>query len=208
MIYDFNLEDDQLRLCQAAILLTYRCSSIDQLSNTTWLALGIQHARAVKAHVYHRYPVNERATRVTLKRLWWCLIIRDRLLSLGVRRALQILPYHFDVASHSPLTREDLEDEVHASEVYDAATKKRLIDILTSQCHLAVAMTSLLMTVYPPGDPLTFGENSALILARTDDLKERLQFWEASHMIQVSPSDCQWHQSVAFYCQLISLYYQ
>ncbi|KAE8361516.1 fungal-specific transcription factor domain-containing protein [Aspergillus caelatus] len=208
LIYDFNLENDQLRLCQAAILLTYRCSSIDQLSNTTWLALGIQHARALKAHVYHRCPANEKTTRVTLKRLWWCLIIRDRLLSLGVRRALQILPYHFDVASHSPLTREDLEDEVHTSEVYDAATKKRLIDILTSQCHLAVAMTLLLMTVYPPGDPLTFGQDSALILARTDDLKERLQFWESNHMIQVSSSDGQWHQSVAFYCQLISLYYQ
>ncbi|OGM49319.1 hypothetical protein ABOM_003589 [Aspergillus bombycis] len=208
LIYDFELENDQARLCQAAILLTYRCSSTDRLSNTTWLALGIQHARAVKAHVYHRYPANERAVCVTLKRLWWCLILRDRLLSLGVRRALQILPCHFDVSSHSPLMYEDLEDEVQASEVYDAATKKRLIEIVTSQCQLAETMTLLLMTVYPPGDHENVGQGLDLIPARTDDLKERLQFWESNHMIQVDPSDGQSHHAVVFYCQLTSLYYQ
>ncbi|GAB1202431.1 hypothetical protein APSETT445_001046 [Aspergillus pseudonomiae] len=195
-IYDFELENDQLRLGQAAVLLTYRCSSTDRLSNTTWLALGIQHARAVKAHVYHRYPTNERAARVTLKRLWWCLILRDRLLSLGVRRALQILPCHFDVSSHSPLTYEDLEDEVQASEVYDAATKKRLIEVVTSQFQLAATMTLLLMTVYPPGDHQSFGQGLDLVPARTADLKERLQFWESNHMVQVDASDGQWHQAV------------
>ncbi|KNG83429.1 hypothetical protein ANOM_009702 [Aspergillus nomiae NRRL 13137] len=184
LIYDFDLENDQLRLGQAAVLLTYRCSSTDRLSNTTWLALGIQHARAVKAHVYHRYPTNERAARVTLKRLWWCLILRDRLLSLGVRRALQILPCHFDVSSHSPLTYADLEDE------------------------LAATMTLLLMTVYPPGDHQSFGQGLDLVPARTDDLKERLQFWESNHMVQVDASDGQSHQAVVFYCQLTSLYYQ
>ncbi|KAE8405502.1 fungal-specific transcription factor domain-containing protein [Aspergillus pseudonomiae] len=208
LIYDFELENDQLRLGQAAVLLTYRCSSTDRLSNTTWLALGIQHARAVKAHVYHRYPTNERAARVTLKRLWWCLILRDRLLSLGVRRALQILPCHFDVSSHSPLTYEDLEDEVKASEVYDAATKKRLIEVVTSQFQLAATMTLLLMTVYPPGDHQSLGQGLDLVPARTDDLKERLQFWESNHMVQVDASDGQWHQAVVFYCQLTSLYYQ
>ncbi|KAB8276361.1 hypothetical protein BDV30DRAFT_206567 [Aspergillus minisclerotigenes] len=208
LIYDFNLEDDQLRLCQAAILLTYRCCSTDQLSNTMWLALGIQHARAVNAHAYYRYHVNERTTRVKLKRLWWCLILRDRLLSLGVRRTLQIHPSHFDVASHSPLVCEDLEDEVHSSEVYDATTKKKLIEILTSQCHFAAAVTLLLMTIYPPADPQNLEHALALISARTDDLRERLVYWESKHMIQVSPSDSRWHHSVVFYCQLTSLYYQ
>ncbi|KAE8375425.1 fungal-specific transcription factor domain-containing protein [Aspergillus bertholletiae] len=208
LIYDFNLEDDQLRLCQAAILLTYRCSSTDQLSNTMWLSLGIQHARAVNAHVYYRHPPNQRAIRARLKRIWWCLILRDRLLSLGVRRNLQIHPSHFDTTSHSPLGYEDLHDEVHTSEVYNAATKTRLIEILTSQCYLAVAVTQLLMTVYPPVDPQSFKQGVSPISARTNDLRKRLQYWESTHMIQISPYDCQWHRSVVFYCQLTCLYYQ
>ncbi|GMG11808.1 unnamed protein product [Aspergillus oryzae] len=79
---------------------------------------------------------------------------------------------------------EDLEDEVHASEVYDATTKKKLIEILTSQCHFAAAVTLLLMTVYPPADPQNLEHALELISARADDLKESLQYWESKHMIQ------------------------
>ncbi|KAJ5912019.1 uncharacterized protein N7473_001322 [Penicillium subrubescens] len=156
-LYNFGVENDPLCIAQALTLLTYQSSGTNHLSNTTWLGLAIQQAHLIHAHLYHRCPVEGRYKRSELKRLWWCLIIRDRIVSLGMRRPLQILPTHFEVASRDPLLMDDLSDEIHTSQVYDSETKEMLCKIMTSLCRLAVSLTNVIMTLYPL-DPFPDGQ--------------------------------------------------
>lgn len=208
MLYDFRLEDSHEEICLASILLSYYCSKPDPLSNTTWLAVAIQHARAINAHLYHRYLAKSKQTRFKLKRIWWSLIIRDRVIALGMRRSLQILPSHFDLFSQPPLALEDLEDEIHASEVYDAHTKTILCKVLTSQCQLAVALTTLLMTVYPGAGLQDLQPDDDVTWRRVNDSMARLHHWEKQHMVQISHGTGEENPSIPFYQHLTALYYE
>lgn len=208
LLYDFGVEDDHLRIAQALTLLTYQSSGTDHLSNSTWLGLAIQQARLVNAHLYYRCPAETRYKRSELKRLWWCLIIRDRIISLGMRRPLQILPAHFDVVSRDPLLMDDLSEEIDFSRVYDSETKELLCKIVTSLCQLAASLTNLIMTLYPLDPfPDCQGSQSADI-ASIDDIQSRLHYWETTHMLRPSAKDSDKHTSVAFFKQLTALYYE
>lgn len=85
-----------------------------------------------------------------LKRLWWCCIIRDRIMPLCVRRSVQISRHQFDFNSYAPLNEEDLSDEIHRSTVYDPASKRVLITILATLIELCTYLTDTLEIVYPP----------------------------------------------------------
>lgn len=87
-----------------------------------------------------------------LKRLWWCCIIRDRILALCVRRTIQITRAHFDLDANSPLGSADLADEIDRSKVYNADTKRALIDITSQFIDLCVLLTDVLILVYPLDD--------------------------------------------------------
>ncbi|KAL4805916.1 fungal-specific transcription factor domain-containing protein [Aspergillus unguis] len=208
LLYDFGLEDLHEDICLASLLLSYYCSKPDSLSNTTWLAVAIQHARAINAHLYHRYPAKAKHRRTKLKRIWWSLIIRDRVIALGMRRSLQILPSDFDVFSHPPLALEDMEDEIHASEVYDAHTKTVLCKVLTSQCQLAVALTPVLMTVYPGAGLQDLRPDDDTTWRRVNDSMARLHHWEKHHMVQINHETGAENPSIPFFQHLTALYYE
>lgn len=207
LLYDFGVEKDPLRIAQATLLLTYYLSNSEQLTNSTWLAVAIQQARAVNAHQYYRMPGKGRYKRSDLKRLWWCCIIRDRIIALGVRRSVQITPDDFDF-SQEGLNMDDLGDEIHHSEVYDPDTKTALCKTLTSLCQLAAAVTTLVMIVYPPSGLQYSIADAPSALARCDDAKARLQFWEKNCMVRLPTREAYTHPSVTTYTHLVSLYYQ
>ncbi|CAI7641898.1 unnamed protein product [Penicillium pancosmium] len=207
-LYDFGLEVSHHELCQTSILLSYYCSRLDPLSNTKWLAVAIQHAWAANAHLYHRFPIQAKQKRTKLKRILWSLIVRDRLIALGMRRPLQIPPSHFDPSSHLPLVLDDLEDEIHASEVYDAHTKIILCKMLTSQCQLAVTLTTLLMTIYPGASLEDLKSDLDVMWRKFNDSKARLRHWEQHHMVQISHTNGDENSSISFYHHLTGLYYE
>lgn len=195
-----------MRLSQALTLLTFQSTGSDHLINTTWLTLAIQQAFAANAHVSDRSPTNAKYKRSDLKRLWWCLVVRDRIIALGMRRSLQILPSHFDAASQCPLLLADLSEETHASEVYDPETKVMLCKVLTSQCQLVAALTSLIMAVYPPDQSKSLHENFESV--RINEIKSQLEYWKTNHMLQPSSQDSSYHPSIPFYKQLTCVYFE
>jgi hypothetical protein len=69
------------------------------------------------------------------------------MISLGVRRMVQIGPEKFDF-DHTGLEEADLADEHDRSDVYDVESKKTLSKIVVAQCELAVAMTPMMITAY------------------------------------------------------------
>lgn len=87
-----------------------------------------------------------------LKRFWWCCIVRDRLLSLGLRRELLITQELFKLDSLPALGVQDLIDEVDRSRVYDPDTKKALIHHSAHFFRLCKILTDLLSLMPQPED--------------------------------------------------------
>lgn len=117
----------------------------NQRLNSIWLSKAVGHAEAAGANHYtlERNP----AQHLQLKRLWWSCILRDRMISLGVRRMIQIGPDQFDF-DQAGLEEEDLDEECAESDVYDAASKKILSKLVIAQCELATAMTPMMVSAY------------------------------------------------------------
>lgn len=76
--------------------------------------------------------------RVLLRRVWWCCLIRDRTLSLGLHRELQI-PEKYPV-----LVPEDFQHDIHASRVHTPESKQRIVEVFLAVSRLFMVLTDLL----------------------------------------------------------------
>ncbi|POR35381.1 4-coumarate--CoA ligase-like 7 [Tolypocladium paradoxum] len=124
--------------------------------NTSWLSAAIRHAKSLQAH--HMFS-DERTrktavkTTVLLRRL--CCLIRDRILSLGLHRELQI------PEKYPPLSPEDLENEMRRSRVYNLESKQRMLEIFTQTSRLCVTLTNLLQLSAASKHDSDFGMSNA-----------------------------------------------
>lgn len=147
LLFDLNTESSSIALAQSALLLTYWPTSIGigpSKPNTIWLSMAIHYAKSVHAHRMLDRPsvppttISQDKRKRTLRRLWWCCIIRDRILSLGLRRSIQI------PKKYPPLESEDFEEEINCSLVHEPSTKRHLVCILQRVMELCVVLTDLL----------------------------------------------------------------
>ena len=118
-------------------------------AGTTWLSLAIQNAMIVGAHRFHQERDKADKQAMAKKRLWWSIIIRDRIMPLALRRSPQIENSHFDLDLEG-LNEDDLQDEIACSRVYNPSTKVLLAKLLFYQCQFALVLTELLATAYNP----------------------------------------------------------
>jgi hypothetical protein len=170
---------DHISSAQGALLLSYSPDNHNRKNNTVWLGTGIRFAKDANAHRYDAPEVTGKVKNIK-KRLWWCCILRDRILPLGVRRPLYITTEHFDFINNRPLSSEDLEREMDKSEVYDHATKVSLAGVLTVLCRLAVVLTDIIMIAYPVSEaPFTATTGVALLRmhSRMEKCKSDLAQW-------------------------------
>lgn len=207
MLYDFGAEEDPLCIAQASLLLTYHNSCSDQLQNSTWLAIAVQHARSINAHQYYCIPEGYKYRPSDLKRLWWSIVIRDRIISLGTRRAIQIMPDRFDCFRCS-MTVEDLQNEIDCSEVYDSETKAALCKVLNGLCELVTALTTLLAVVYSAPAFQFLGLTPQSEIERCYESKELVKTWERNSMLRFPDTESNHHPSVMVFTRLTWLYYQ
>lgn len=158
----------------------------------------------------------------TLKRLWWCCVIRDRILALGVRRSIQISRAHFDLEANIGLEYTDLADEVNRSKVYNAETKKCLIEIFIQLGELCSALTDLITLVFPlddvPGWDRQLGSEGP---TKLKECKAALRSWykgaalrypmfgggSTPRMTTANSKQFQ-HDSVILYTNLMYMHYQ
>ncbi|KPM43004.1 hypothetical protein AK830_g3536 [Neonectria ditissima] len=190
LLYDLVVEPDHLSMAQASLLLTYWCPSSSRgpkKPNSAWLSVAIQHAKAIDADQYAAMTPDmttmspgEKKRHNELKRVWWCCIIRDRIMPLCVRRNTQITQNHFDFGSNPPLGYDDLSQEVERSRVYSADTKRSLVEILARMTELCVCLTDILDLVYPTRDrdmSLSTESLSSQKLTQTQKHKFKLREW-------------------------------
>ncbi|KAK1969265.1 fungal-specific transcription factor domain-containing protein [Colletotrichum sublineola] len=154
LLYDLESESSPLAISQAALLLSFWSSPTApafRKANTAWLIIAIQNAKMVEAHHYATRSAPPKK-RNLLKRIWWCCIIRDRIVGLGLRRSLQITRSHFDFDSNEALGFSDLADEFERSRVYNPDTKRCLAEILEQLVELCIVLTDTLILVFPLDD--------------------------------------------------------
>ncbi|KAF4495622.1 Cutinase transcription factor 1 beta [Fusarium agapanthi] len=138
LLYVFDIEPSAVDLARGALLLTFLPVSLGSdhpTPNSVWLARAIKHAESVGAsQVEH---VNGPDTG-SLKRLWWCCILRDRSISLGQRRCLQI-PGKYPLPAE-----EDFSSEFNGSLVYTSHIKVQLFRVFRRLMALSYTVVDLL----------------------------------------------------------------
>lgn len=213
LLFDFTEERSPVSTAQGALLLSYHSPMRrEKRVNSFWLMTAIQFAREANAHRYHTSRNSTAQQRNTLKRLWWCCILRDRVLPLGMRRHVQISSADFDW-SLTPLNDEDLESEVFCSKVYDASTKRSLIQLMVVFCELAVSLTGVLELVYPLNgfpNPIISTEQADQIFHRIETCKSSLKSWFEKTTINFPTPTARgmMHDSLVLYTNLTYMYYQ
>ncbi len=181
--------------------------------NTFWLGIAIQFAKDAGAHRYYSRENLDPDKRNKLKRLWWCCILRDRIISLGVRRPLQVSPADF-VSHQPPLSVHDLQSEVGRSKVYSPNTKVLLNQLTVALCELAVVVTDVIMLVYPLHESidsiLSTEEKATQSLNLVATCRCALTGWfKKIFMTFPQPSRPGYvHKSVILYTDLMYIYYQ
>ncbi|KAH7317793.1 hypothetical protein BKA65DRAFT_515202 [Rhexocercosporidium sp. MPI-PUGE-AT-0058] len=212
LLYDFDTTSDPMALSQGAVLLTYYCSDREPVANTSWLRLAIQFANSANVAMYDQDSTISAEEKLKRKRLWWSIILRDRILPLGVRRSIQITREDFDFTLPR-LSEKDLEREFDSSCVYDAETKRDLARVFSAQLDLAVELTDTISYVYPPNGFGSFDKldyNDVMSMPKKIEMcRDSLDSWHSRFNDWVTPGA--WskkHKSVMLYSGLSSMYFQ
>ncbi|KAH7361727.1 fungal-specific transcription factor domain-containing protein [Plectosphaerella cucumerina] len=223
LLYDFKFQKDHITVAQAALLLTYWCpnpSNTEHQANSKWLEIAIEHARAAGADKYETEKITltaaKRKSRHTLQRLWWCCIVRDRTMSLCVRRKIQITRENFDFESHDSFEVSVLTDDVESSRVHEPIVEKFLVTVFGLLTKLCVHMTDVLWLIYPVEgssfhSPTSFPEATSML----QEAKSQLLKWshDATEILSAACVDAGMHQEqgslnhVVLHANLLWIYY-
>ncbi|KAH6985144.1 fungal-specific transcription factor domain-containing protein [Ilyonectria destructans] len=213
ILYDMRTESSSLVLAQTAILLTFLPFSYGvgpTRPNTMWLRTAIDHARSAHTdHVMSSRGVscdknNQIKQASSLKRLWWCCILRDKTLSLGLQRSIQI------TQSCRPPELSDFEDEIGSSLVYDSHTQRRLYSIFIRTMELCTVLTDLLPLVQSEDDVYSGHTLKSSEQAKLVSCKSALENWylktRRDHPLPRGADGFQ-HQSVIIQTTFMYIFY-
>jgi hypothetical protein len=136
-------------------------------------------------------------------------MIRDRIISLGMRRPIQITPDEFDLQLQEGLSFRDLEEECLNSEVYTFEIKFALCGVLASLCHLVAAVTDVIMLVYPTTQNMPFSlADRRAQLNRLEETKFALLDWELNWVANPDGKEYYIHPSLTLHTNLCAIYFQ
>jgi hypothetical protein len=210
-LFDFDTKRDSISTAQGTLLLSYHTPMGNVKMNSYWLGIAIHFARDAKAHLYFTSSHFTREEKNIRKRLWWCCILRDRIISLGVRRPLQISLGEFDT-SQAPPVEEDFEEEVRTSKVYSVTLKRSLIQLLIMHFELGAILTNVLMVTYSIDQiqGVGFSLSTEADFQRVELCRSALDHWfEKSTMGVPPPADeGDISKSLVLFKNLMFMYYQ
>ncbi|KAI9924561.1 hypothetical protein MW887_006834 [Aspergillus wentii] len=114
-LYILDTESDAVRQIQALLLMTHWHEVEDDSHKDPDYWLSLAHGKAQAAGLYPPFDRHQHLSIKFQRRLWSCLYLRDRLISLGVRRPPRIQD------SPAPIIEiEDLNIEAYSSDIQDA----------------------------------------------------------------------------------------
>ena len=168
----------------------------------------MQLAKSIEADLFN-HDLRPGHDTVAKKRLWWCIILRDRIHSLALRRPTQVGLERGGIPTKY-LDEVDLADEIQNSRVYDPKEKTQLVAIFRLQCHLAIVITELVNITYAPlwGTVPRFDsqETFSTIENEVDRMKCGLQRWKdiADKVLEIQSTSI----GIAVFNKLTRIYYE
>ncbi|UPK95813.1 hypothetical protein LCI18_006748 [Fusarium solani-melongenae] len=212
ILYDHKTDPNPLSVAQAALLLA-------DWTETKWLGVAICNAKIAGADKYNtaigtKYPTPKHNRRQNiLKRVWWCCIIQDRIMSLCARRKMQIGREQFNSEPNTPLDYGDLMDEIDGSKVYDATSKRFLIQMLQQLAQFCLYLADILALVYPIKDAPNHDNELNDRLLQTQQLRRGLHCWSKLSMEPLSPVDLPFaskasNEAIVLFTNLLCIYHQ
>ncbi|KAF5023789.1 hypothetical protein F66182_4145 [Fusarium sp. NRRL 66182] len=107
ILYSLNYESDRMTLVRSLLLLTHWYDAPDDDKDTWyWMGIALTNAQVgglQRSPEHLKIPLREKRLR---RRVWWCCVMRDRLLALGIRSPPRIRDDEYNV---KPLTLDDFE---------------------------------------------------------------------------------------------------
>ncbi|KAJ4252791.1 hypothetical protein NW762_010697 [Fusarium torreyae] len=100
LLYDFNTETDRLVLVQVLTLMSLWYESPEEHRNTWhWTDVAISQCYAAGLHLDPSFSGTQESpqTQGLRRRLWWTCFIRDRIVSMGMRRSPRIKDDDYNV---------------------------------------------------------------------------------------------------------------
>ncbi|KAH6879564.1 fungal-specific transcription factor domain-containing protein, partial [Thelonectria olida] len=216
LLFDLEAESSSVAISQAALLLASwgitSCRLIHK-PYIPWLSIAIQYAKDAEADRYEAFG-DDVEHQAMLKRLWWCCIIRDHMLSLNLRRDIQITRRHFDFGHSSTLGVPDMANETHRSKVHEPAVKIQLARILQLLVELCILLTEALESMFPVEDGFSRSETRLEDGASIQNCKIALERWHSeakARFPQLRESFANHqegqHDSVVLFTTVLKMYY-
>ncbi|KAL5336909.1 fungal-specific transcription factor domain-containing protein [Aspergillus crustosus] len=157
LLYDLCPPNDSLQTIQASILLSQHMPTTNIHTGAVWLSIAIQNAIVYNAFSPSQTPnpgFNEKETEAnTKKRVWWCILLRDRIMALGLRRAplitsdtsigLEIGAFEGTVPGET-----DIRPENEKSEVYDPEANRLLARVFGVLCEFVNVLGDVLHVLH------------------------------------------------------------
>lgn len=179
------------------------------MCNSSWLSISIKYADIGHSDrsTSSKSSVNQRI--LTMKKLWWCCFARDRVISLGMRRPVQIKIDNCPFLKRK-LSLCDFEDEMSQSEAYGYDTKKALASIFLAQCDFSHVATDLLTLVYPEQPSSKKGDfrQAHIMFQEMMDIQLKLSAWYLEFATYTGGDGYNVHYSSRLFSSLLSMYYQ
>ncbi|KAF5233995.1 hypothetical protein FANTH_12349 [Fusarium anthophilum] len=98
LLFDLDINQDKLVAVQAALLLTCRGVSDDEVKDSWyWVNTAITLGYSIGLHRTSKTADSPPSRRKHLTRLWWCCFVRDNILSLGMNRPGRIKDRDFNI---------------------------------------------------------------------------------------------------------------
>ncbi|KAK2687300.1 hypothetical protein QWA68_013563 [Fusarium oxysporum] len=182
---------------QGAIMLTYRTISFMDKKPLYWLSIATHYAKSADAHRYHeKQDTREGAL---LKRLWWCCVLRDRILALALRQSPLLSPTAYNCPE---LSVADFAHEIGTSRVYDGIVKRLIVQIA-----IALGDLGTLLSEIPPAPSLA--KVRELCRDEIEDLTMRLDKWydETYAMFRLPTLITGAHESLILFSNVLCTYY-
>ena len=156
LLYDFDYETNRVTVVQSVLLMTYWYEAPDDTKDIWhWLGIAVSLARTIGINCDTSEAGMNIKSRRLWKRIWWCCFLRDRLISLGMRRPMRIPEKDFDLPM---LGLEDFETEAMPLElsrmlggcpaVKDSEKRVTLAKMCIALAKLCQCVTSVLDVQY------------------------------------------------------------
>ncbi|TFB00506.1 hypothetical protein CCMA1212_007793 [Trichoderma ghanense] len=208
-LMQFDIHRNNVVNAQVAVMLTYHSPTTSDTTNTYWMVNAVHYARCARADQYHTLS-DGNPRKLHLKRLWWACILRDRILSLSLRRPLNIGCDEFDF-SLSGLSLADFADEIEVSTVYDRPTKQILAHMMAAFCELIIPLNKALTILHPAAGPKTVTSETD-IQKETDACAETLRlldvwYQKTRERFEIYTPSIGVHKSLTMFTKMTFIYY-